>query len=116
VDERFLTWRFGTPLLGYRVIEHDDAVLIVRGRRRGNATELAVVAQWGDPHRCDRVAGRAAREAATSYAIRLGSQSWSTGFLPLPGGGPVLTWRRVTDAGVPPLSNWALTLGDIELF
>ena len=39
-----------------------------------------------------------------------------SGYVPLPRGGPTLTWRSVNDAGMPPLSNWKLSLGDIELF
>ncbi len=38
------------------------------------------------------------------------------GYVGLPGGGPMLTWRAVNDHGFPPLANWALSLGDIELF
>ncbi len=38
------------------------------------------------------------------------------GFMPLPGGGPILTWRGVCDLGPPPLPNWDLRLGDLELF
>ena len=36
--------------------------------------------------------------------------------VPLPGGGPRLTWRAVCDHGPPPLPNWDLCLGDLELF
>ena len=116
LSEEFLRWRFATPLLGYRVITGDDAAIIVRSRRRGDATELAVVGIFGDPSSADRLATRAAREAGADYAIRLGAQRSSSGFVPLPGGGPVLTWRAVNDPGMPPLSNWGLTLGDVELF
>ena len=44
LDEEFLAWRFGTPLLGYRVVDDGDAAIICRSRRRGSALELAVVA------------------------------------------------------------------------
>ncbi len=114
--DEFLAWRFGTPLLGYRVIESDDGAVIVRSRRRGEATELAVVGIFGDPASADRLVTRTAREAGADYAIRLGAHRSSSGFVPLPGGGPVLTWRAVNDLGMPPLSNWGLTLGDVELF
>jgi glycosyltransferase involved in cell wall biosynthesis/GNAT superfamily N-acetyltransferase len=114
-DEQFLTWRFGTPLLGYRVVDDGQSAIIVRSRRRGSANELAVVATFGARRGSDRLAARVAREAGSSYAIRLG-QSQRSSFVPLPGGGPVLTWRAVNDRGAPPLANWALTLGDIELF
>jgi glycosyltransferase involved in cell wall biosynthesis/GNAT superfamily N-acetyltransferase len=116
VDEAFLRWRYTTPLLLYRVVDDGDDAVIVRARRRGRALELAVVAQFGDPLRCDRLAGRAAKRAGANYAIRIGQPQMSAGFARLPGGGPILTWRDVNDAGMPPLSNWALTLGDVELF
>jgi hypothetical protein len=38
------------------------------------------------------------------------------GFFPLPGGGPVLTWRALTESDAPSLEAWDLTMGDIELF
>ena len=38
------------------------------------------------------------------------------GFVALPGQGPILTWRGLTETAAPPLSAFALTLGDIELF
>ena len=40
----FLRWRFGTELLGYRLIDDPDAAVVVRTRRRGPATELVVAA------------------------------------------------------------------------
>jgi hypothetical protein len=116
VDVEFLAWRFDTPLLGYRVVDDGDSAVIVRSRQRGAALELAVVAMFGDRRAVDRLAGRVAKQVGAAYAIRLGEPSPSGGYLPLPGGGPVLTWRAVIDLGEPPLSNWALTLGDIELF
>ena len=116
VDDAFLHWRFGGSLLHYQVVDNGEAAIIVRARRRGSATELAVVAGFGDGPIVDRLAARTAREAGCSYAIRLGQPRASKLFVPLPGGGPVLTWRAVNDTGMPPLANWALTLGDVELF
>lgn len=119
LDEKFLAWRFGGPLLGYRVVDDGDAAIICRARRRGSALELAVVAGFGPARSTDRLAARSARDAGATYAIRLGQaqmSSPSSYFAPLPGGGPVLTWREVNGAGQPPLSNWAMTLGDVELF
>jgi glycosyltransferase involved in cell wall biosynthesis/GNAT superfamily N-acetyltransferase len=117
LDADFLAWRFATPLLGYRVVDDGDAAIICRSRDRGSALELAVVATFGPIRSTDRLAARAAMAAGAAYAIRLGQPQMSASyFAPLPGGGPVLTWRTVNDAGEPPLANWALTLGDIELF
>ena len=116
VDDEFLTWRFGTLRLGYRVVDDGDSAVIVRARMRGQSKELAVVAEFGDPRATQRLAARTAKRAGCSYAIRIGHPNPATGYVGLPGGGPTLTWRAVNDAGFPPLSNWAVSLGDIELF
>ena len=116
VDDEFLQWRYGTPLLGYRVIDDGDAAVIVRARRRGAAQELVVAFGVGSRDRIDRLTTKAVRQAHADYGIRLGPARMSTGFAPLPAGGPMLTWRRVNDPGMPPLPNWDLTLGDVELF
>jgi len=76
----------------------------------------AVVAEFGDATETQRLAARTAKGAGCSYAIRIGRPNPSAGYVGLPGGGPILTWRAINDDGVPPLSNWALGLGDIELF
>jgi glycosyltransferase involved in cell wall biosynthesis/predicted N-acetyltransferase YhbS len=115
--EAFYRWRFGTDLLHYRVVDHDDGAVVVRARRRGPALELVHVASLGlDTKGADRAMARAVRAAGVDHAIRLGGARLLHGQLPLPGGGPVLTWRTVTRPGMPPLANWALTMGDIELF
>jgi hypothetical protein len=36
--------------------------------------------------------------------------------VPLPRQGPILTWRAITQTDMPPLGQWDLALGDIELF
>jgi glycosyltransferase involved in cell wall biosynthesis/predicted N-acetyltransferase YhbS len=115
--EAFFRWRFGTDLLHYRVVEHDDGAVVVRARRRGPALELVHVASLGlDTAGADRAVARAVRAAGADHSIRLGGARLLHGQVPLPGGGPVLTWRTVTRPGMPPLANWALTMGDIELF
>jgi glycosyltransferase involved in cell wall biosynthesis/predicted N-acetyltransferase YhbS len=117
-DERFLAWRFGTPLLGYRAVHDGDegTTAVVRARRRGSATELAFVTGWGERRHLDRLASRTAKQVGADYVMRLGAADALTGYVPVPGGGPMLTWRAVNDPGMPPRSNWNLTLGDIELF
>ena len=116
IDDEFLGWRFGTCLLGYRAVDKGDGAVIVRARMRGASKELAVVAEFGPQRVTHRLASSAARQAGCSYAIRIGRLNPGTGYVGLPGGGPILTWRAVNDDGFPPLSNWALTLGDVELF
>ncbi len=112
----YLRWRYGSELLGYRVVADDRATIIVRARRRGPTGELVVAEPGGDLHATDALARRVARETGCDHVLRLGPADLRHGFVPLPGGGPMLTWRAVTDAGPPPLPNWALVLGDVELF
>ena len=117
VTEAYLRWRFGSSLLSYRALESDGGAVVVRMRRRGPAEELLLVESLGvETSVADRLALRAARAAGADYVLRLGNANPASGFLPLPGGGPKLTSRAVTNPGVSPLSNWALTMGDIELF
>jgi predicted N-acetyltransferase YhbS len=116
IDDEFLQWRFGGDLLGYRVVDDGDDAVIVRARMRGAARELALVAEFGDAKATQRLAARAAKDARCSYAIRIGRPNPATGYVGLPGGGPTLTWRALNDDGFPPLPNWSLSLGDVELF
>jgi GNAT superfamily N-acetyltransferase len=116
-SEAFFRWRFGLPAMHYRAMEHEGGAVVVRARRRGPALELVQLASFGlsDAQR-DRATVAAMRAARADHAIRLGSSDARRGFIALPGGGPILTSRSIAAAGVPPLSNWSLTMGDIELF
>jgi hypothetical protein len=116
LDDHVLRWRYGMAALHYRIVHEDNASIIVRLRRRGNASELVVADQFGNAGQADRLAGRVARQLDATYALRLGAADPRNGFLPLPDAGPILTWRALADHGPPPLSNWKLCLGDVELF
>ena len=117
VSEPFLRWRYGIPLMQYRAIAAGDGALVVRARERGSARELVMLGQPSMPaDRADKVAGHALREADCNHALRIGEPRLRAGFIPLPGGGPVLTWRALNSEAMPPLSNWRLGMGDIELF
>jgi GNAT superfamily N-acetyltransferase len=120
----FLDWRYGDPLLGYRAIVADEGpaagVAIFRLRRRGHARELALCELLA--HRRERtgiatLARKAVVAADADYVLRIASSAspgigrwWS-----LPGQGPVLAARTLSEASPPPRRDWALTLGDIEL-
>ncbi|MFV0309364.1 MAG: GNAT family N-acetyltransferase [Desertimonas sp.] len=116
VDDGFRAWRYGMLELRYRVVEDDEAALVVRLRRRGAGRELVVAESLGAAVAADRLAVRVARDVDATHVVRLGGPDVRHGFMPMPGGGPVLTWRALNDHGPPPLSNWALTMRDIELF
>jgi len=118
----YLRWRYGFDPLGYRVLLAGSAVadgmLLFRLRTRGSATELVV----GDlllPDPTEPAARRlvrtAVRTAGADYALGLRTTA-STGLLPLPRQGPMLTWRGLALESMPALGHWKLSLGDIELF
>ena len=116
LDAEFLAWRFGFPPLSYRVLDNGDCAVIVRARTRGGSKELALVSEFGAPAAARRLAARAAISAGCDYVVRIGWSTPADGYFGLPGGGPILTWRDLADEGCPPLANWALSLGDVELF
>jgi hypothetical protein len=117
VSEAFYRWRFGIPILNYRVFEGRGGAVVVRARGRGPALELVQVASFDlGATDVDRLSASAMQRVGADHVIRLGAGRASTGFVPLPGGGPTFTFRALNEHGTPPLPNWALTMGDIELF
>ena len=115
-DERFARWRYGLADLHYRVVDDGEAAIVVRLRRRGAGRELVVADQLGDPDRADGLVVDTLRRVGATHALRLGGPNVRRGFVNVPGAGPILTWRAVCDHGPPPLPNWDLCLGDLELF
>ena len=60
---------------------------------------------------------RVARTTDAVLVVAAGHQaSWRHGFLPAPAAGPSSTWRHLKQSSPAPLSDWRLTLGDVELF
>ena len=116
----YLAWRTSFEPLRYRLLlasDRDPAEggVVFRLRRRGDAVEAAVIEQLVPDRRTGaRLVARMLRESGADYAIGLRTGP-SAGLLPLPGQGPLLTTRPL--AGSPPSpGDWALTLGDVELF
>lgn len=121
-DPGFLAWRYGFAPLAYRCLplgdRVEDGALIVRVRRRGGATEATlcdVLVPSPARARVARALLRVPRETDADYAL-LTRATLPRRALPLPGQGPVLTWRAVADPRVPTLDELAFTLGDLELF
>lgn len=118
----YLRWRYGFEPLAYRALlaggSSAEGMLLFRVRPRGRATEL-VVADVLLPETTPRAARRliraALRATGADYALGLRSTP-ANGLLPLPGQGPILTWRALATETMPALPNWKLSLGDIELF
>ncbi len=118
LDVEVLRWRYGFAPLHYRGLAEDGGVVLFRLRRRGPATEGVIghlLAPDDDVAR--RLVARVAKVSKADQVLRITDAPFSrVGELPLPGGGPILTWRELADSGMPELSEWDLTMGDVELF
>lgn len=118
----YLRWRYGFGPLAYRALfagsAITDGMLLYRLRRRGSATELVVadlLLAAAAQSAARRLVRAALRATGADYALGLRTGSGS-GLLPLPGQGPMLTWRGLRADSMPALGHWRLSLGDIELF
>jgi GNAT superfamily N-acetyltransferase len=119
----FLRWRYAMGPLRYRVLLRtgrvEDGFVVFRLRRRGAAVEATIgdVLVPGGDRRLERELLRAVRrEARPDYLIRVQRPPITKSALRLPRQGPRLTWRAVGRTDAPPLADWDLRLGDIELF
>jgi GNAT superfamily N-acetyltransferase len=120
----YLSWRYGSEFLGYRVLlarqGAERGAVIFRVRRRGAAREVVldeVLVPDGDRRLATALVTTLARSTDADYIIRVERRALSRGgFFRLPRQGPILTWRAVCDADMPALADWDLTMGDVELF
>jgi len=121
----YLRWRYGFAPLAYRAVTlgHDvlSGLAVFRVRRRGAARECAlcdVIAPEGDSRVQRTLVRTVAHQCDADYLIRIGARAVDrSGFVRAPGQGPVLTWCALADdapGGRP--EDWALALGDVELF
>lgn len=116
----YLAWRTAFGPLGYRLLLASDnnpgrGGVIFRLRRRGEAVEAAIIEQLVPNARTGAaLVRRVLKETGADYAIGLRTGP-SAGLLPLPRQGPLLTTRPLA-ASPPSPGEWALTLGDVELF
>jgi hypothetical protein len=119
-----LRWRYGLEPLHYRVVTAGGAasrgLLVFRLRPRGSAVEVVVadvLARGGDAAIERALVRELRRLKLGDYLIGVDRRRRPPGgFVPLPGQGPILTWRSVTETDAPDLADWDLHLGDIELF
>lgn len=122
----FLRWRYAEAPLGYRVLclpgGPSAGLAVFRLRRRGTALEATIddlLVPPGEPASVGRLVRAVRRASRADYAIAVPAVGGvSHGLLPLPNQGPLLTWRRVAahDDRGSRMSDWAFSLGDIELF
>jgi glycosyltransferase involved in cell wall biosynthesis len=110
--DEYVRWRYTGGPVTYRAVSGPDGTALVRVRRRGAVGELVLADTFGTPPM-----GPVAllRRAGCNHALGLGRPDWRHGLVPAPGQGPTLTWRAVNQQAMPPLGNWALSLGDVEL-
>lgn len=118
----YLRWRYGFEPLAYRALRAgpstSDGMLLFRMRQRGRARELVVadlLLPEASPAAVRHLVRSALRATRADYALGLRTVP-VTGLLPLPGQGPMLTWRSLASDKMLPLAEWKLSLGDIELF
>ena len=123
-SQPYLEWRYGFAPLGYRAIaagrDPAEGIAVFRVRRRGRAAEAALcelLVPDGATRAARHLARTVSRSTGADYVVRLGRAAPAAGFLPLPGQGPILTWRKLatTDTDAPALGTWDLSLGDVEL-
>lgn len=117
----YLRWRYRFEPLRYRVapIGDDlaDGVIVFRVRRRGTALEATVCDVIAPPR--TRLAGAfrsILKESGADYLLAASGAGLSSGFVPVPRLGPILTWRPLARAGVPAMADLSLAMGDVELF
>lgn len=122
----YLRWRYaGVPALGYRIltVAHDiaEGFVVFRLRRRGAATELDLVDAVVPPAATGtarRAVSRLLPRSGADHLVALGGAArLVAGAVPVRRLGPQLVWRAVQPgAPCPPLEQFHLALGDIELF
>jgi GNAT superfamily N-acetyltransferase len=118
LDVEVLRWRYGFGPLHYRGVREGDGIGLFRLRRRGPTTECVVghLLAADDAGRV-RLLRRIGHVSGADQVLQITDRPYRRGgYLPLPGGGPILTWRGINATEMPPLERWDLTMGDVELF
>jgi GNAT superfamily N-acetyltransferase len=118
LDVEVLRWRYGFGPLHYRGVREGGGIGLFRIRRRGPVTECVVghLLAPDDEGRV-RLLRRIGHVSGADQVVQITERpDRRGGYLPLPGGGPILTWRGINDTEMPPLERWDLTMGDVELF
>ena len=115
-----LTWRYGFGPLCYRAVVApggpQNGVAVFRTRKRGEAAESVLcelLVRPGDTATARHLVDEVSRANDSDYLIAVGRPTRS--LLPAPGRGPVLTWRTITKTSAPPMADWDLSMGDVEL-
>jgi GNAT superfamily N-acetyltransferase len=115
-----LRWRYRFGPLHYRAVVARGGpaagLAVFRVRRRGSALE-AVLCELLAPQGGADLVAEIARATRADYVIAAGGPLPGSRMVNAPRLGPILTWRGVADDAVlPPLAQWRLAMGDVELF
>jgi predicted N-acetyltransferase YhbS len=120
----FFHWRYRFGPLGYRAVlagsDLRDGLVLFRLRHRGKGTEAGVcdvLVPGDEPAAVDRLLRKLRAESGADYLVlvpRGGRRP--RGFLPIPGAGPILTWRALCQETPPRVDELQLVAGDVELF
>ena len=123
-----LRWRYAEGPMTYHALMGDSALVVLRLRARGRLREAVVceaLAPAGAERELRELLRRVPSETGADHAVAHLGPGWpgraclgGAGYHRLPRTGIVFTVRRVDDGEPDPLDpgNWALTLGDLEVF
>jgi GNAT superfamily N-acetyltransferase len=119
----YLRWRTGFRPLACRIEPLGESVgdgfVVFRLRRRGVLLQLSILHAVGPPdagpvrRAIRRLLAATGADVALASGRRLGGRHL---LAPLPGAGPLLTWRPLGQPGVITMDDLDLSLGAIELF
>jgi GNAT superfamily N-acetyltransferase len=122
----YLRWRTGFGPLHCRILPLGDSVsdgiISFRLRRRGALVQLSVLDVIvpdtdGASRRATSAIGHLLRRTGADVAMVTGpAVGLRRRVVPMPGTGPIVTWRPLATSAVPPLDELALPLGAVELF
>jgi hypothetical protein len=126
-DPSWLAWRYGLEPLRYRVLlaaecprgdRHGDAGAVLRLRRRGPSLEATVSDLFAPSAGARRFLLRAVlRSTGADYVLARGTaRAEPTPAMSLPAFSPLVTWRSVNAVDEPTIDDFALSVGDLELF
>jgi GNAT superfamily N-acetyltransferase len=124
VTVAYLRWRTGFDPLACRVqllgASPAEGLIVFRLRQRGPLRQLSLlhlVTPDRSSGRLRRAVGKLLADTGADVALASGRvPGIRCGLLPLPGAGPLLTWRPLAQEGVPDLDMLELPLGALELF
>lgn len=120
----FLRWRTSFGPLECRVLPLGDSIadgfVVFRLRERGELLQLSLLETIVPPDaggRLRKAIGHLLRGIDADVALASGGRiGLSDGMVPMPGAGPILTWRPLASQALPTTGGLALSMGAIELF